>query len=65
MTPFYPILEAAANALAQLITMISKINIMEVNPQKLAMLGQLVADCGRGVVDLARIIISILEALKT
>lgn len=65
MTPFYPILEAAANALVQFITMISKINIMEVNPQKLAMLGQLIADCGRVVVDLARIIISILEALKT
>ena len=65
MTPFYPIFEALANALAQLITMISKINIMEVNPQKLAMLGQLVADSGRVVIDLARIIISILEALKT
>ena len=65
MTPFEPILEAIYNALVQFITMISKINIMEVNPQKLAMLGQLVADCGRVVVDLARIIISILEALKT
>ena len=65
MTPFYPILEAIYNALVQFITMISKINIMEVNPQKLAMLGQLIADSGRVVVDLARIIISILEALKT
>ena len=65
MTPFYPIFEALANATVSLVTMISKINIMEVNPQKLAMLGQLVADSGRVVIDLARIIISILEALKT
>lgn len=65
MTELYPIFEALANATVQLVTMISKINIMEVNPQKLAMLGQLIADSGRVVVDLARIIISILEALKT
>lgn len=64
MTEFYVIFEALANATKDQIIMISQFDILAINPQKLAMLGQLFADCGRVVVDIAKIVISLIQAAK-
>ena len=67
MTPYEfidTLLATASNSIIEILRALSQFDIRQIDPQKIAMLGQLIADSGRVVVDLARIIISFMEALK-
>lgn len=67
MTPYEfidTLLATTSNSIYEILDALSKFDIRQIDPQKIAMLGQLIADSGRVVVDLARIIISFMEALK-
>ena len=67
MTPYEfidTLLATASNSIIEILRALSQSDIRQIDPQKIAMLGQLIADSGRVVVDLARIIISFMEALK-
>ena len=67
MTPYEfidTLLTTTSNSIYEILDALSKFDIRQIDPQKIAMFGQLFADSGRVVVDLARIIISFMEALK-
>ena len=57
MTPYEfidTLLATTSNSIFEILDALSKFDIRQIDPQKIAMLGQLFADSGRVVVDLAR-----------
>ena len=64
MTDFYPILQALVNATGDLVTAISKFDIMAVDTQKLALAGQFTADIGRLAAVFIRAAVRIIQGVR-
>lgn len=64
MDAFYPILEALFNAIASMFYMISKFDIMAVDTQKLAFLGELTSYAGRIVYQAGIVIVKFIQIFK-
>ena len=64
MDAFYPIIEALCNSIVSMFYMISKFDIMAVDTQKLAFLGELASYAGRIVYQTGIVIVKFVQIFK-